>query len=442
MDINCIIKNKKYKGVQNNIKEKSMSYNSKEIKEGITLHTIKTDKFKTNLLAIFLTFPIIKDEATKNTLIALMLKRGSKLYKTREDITNKLAEMYGASLDSGIEKSGDNHILKFYLESINEEYLPKKEDLLKESVNLLFDVVFNPNIEDGKFNEEFLEQEKYSLEQIINSKIDNKAMYALNRCIEEMYENKPYGIYKYGYVEDLKNIDGHNLYEQYKNIISTCKIDIFVSGNNGNVDNYIMENNMIKELNEREPKYVTEGKSSNENNEKYIEEKMDVKQGKLVIGTDIKNFGKDFRYSAQVYNAILGGSANSKLFQNVREKASLAYTVSSNYMKLKSNIFIRAGIEIENYEKALNIIKEQIEEMKQGEFSDEDIINAKRIITAGIKNIKEEQDIEISYYYGQELSNVKTSIPEYLKSIEEVSKQDIIDVANNININTIYFLRD
>ena len=419
-----------------------MSYNSKEIKKGITLHTIKTDKFKTYLLAIFLTFPIIKDEATKNTLIALMLKRGSKLYKTREDITNKLAEMYGASLDSGIEKSGDNHILKFYLESINEEYLPKKEDLLKESVNLLFDVVFNPNIEDGKFNEEFLEQEKYSLEQIINSKIDNKAMYALNRCIEEMYENKPYGIYKYGYVEDLKNIDGHNLYEQYKKIISTCKIDIFVSGNNGNVDNYIMENNMIKELNEREPKYVTEGKSSNENNEKYIEEKMDVKQGKLVIGTDIKNFGKDFRYSAQVYNAILGGSANSKLFQNVREKASLAYTVSSNYMKLKSNIFIRAGIEIENYEKALNIIKEQIEEMKQGEFSDEDIINAKRIITAGIKNIKEEQDIEISYYYGQELSNVKTSIPEYLKSIEEVSKQDIIDVANNININTIYFLRD
>lgn len=419
-----------------------MSYNSKEIKKGITLHTIKTDKFKTNLLAIFLTFPIIKDEATKNTLIALMLKRGSKLYKTREDITNKLAEMYGASLDSGIEKSGDNHILKFYLESINEEYLPKKEDLLKESVNLLFDVVFNPNIEDGKFNEEFLEQEKYSLEQIINSKIDNKAMYALNRCIEEMYENKPYGIYKYGYVEDLKNIDGHNLYEQYKNIISICKIDIFVSGNNDNVDNYIMENNMIKELNEREPKYVTEGKSSNENNEKYIEEKMDVKQGKLVIGTDIKNFGKDFRYSAQVYNAILGGSANSKLFQNVREKASLAYTVSSNYMKLKSNIFIRAGIEIENYEKALNIIKEQIEEMKQGEFSDEDIINAKRIITAGIKNIKEEQDIEISYYYGQELSNVKTSIPEYLKSIEEVSKQDIIDVANNININTIYFLRD
>ena len=419
-----------------------MQYQEIDFKEGIKLHTIKTDKFKTNLLAIFLTFPIIKDESTKNTLIALMLKRGSKLYKAREDITNKLAEMYGASLDSGIEKSGDNHILKFYLESINEEYLPKKEDLLKESVNLLFDVVFNPNIENGKFNEEFLEQEKYSLEQIINSKIDNKAMYALNRCIEEMYENKPYGIYKYGYVEDLKNIDGHNLYEQYKKIISTCKIDIFVSGNNDNVDNYIMENDMIKELNEREPKYVTEGKSSNENNEKYIEEKMDVKQGKLVIGTDIKNFGKDFRYSAQVYNTILGGSANSKLFQNVREKASLAYTVSSNYMKLKSNIFIRAGIEIENYEKALNIIKEQIEEMKQGEFSDEDIINAKRIITAGIKNIKEEQDIEISYYYGQELSNVKTSIPEYLKSIEEVSKQDIIDVANNININTIYFLRD
>ncbi len=419
-----------------------MSYISKTIKKGITLHTIKTEKYKTNLIAVFLTFPIIKEEATKNTLIALMLKRGSKLYKTREDITNKLAEMYGASLDSGIEKSGDNHILKFYLESINEDYLPKKEELFKESINLLFDVVFNPNIEDNKFNEEFLKQEKYSLEQIINSKIDNKTMYALNRCIETMYEGKPYGIYKYGYVEDLKNIDAYNLYEQYKKIISTCKIDIFVSGKNDDIESIITENKEIKKLNEREPYFIKNGEPSNKNAERYVEEKMDVKQGKIVLGIDVINNEKDLRYSAQVYNAILGGTANSKLFQNVREKASLAYTISSSYMKLKSNIFIRAGIEIDNYEKALNIIKEQMEEMKQSNFSDKDIENAKRAIITNIKNIKEEQDIEISYYYGQELSDIKTSIEEYIQNIENVTRQDILDVANSVSINTIYFLRN
>lgn len=419
-----------------------MSCISKTLKKGITFHTIKTEKYKTNLIGIFLTFPIIKEEATKNTLIALMLKRGSKSYKTREDITNKLAEMYGASLDSGIEKSGDNHILKFYLESINEEYLPKKEELFKESINLLFDVVFNPNIENNKFNEEFLKQEKYSLEQIINSKIDNKTMYALNRCIETMYEGKPYGIYRYGYVEDLKNIDAYNLYEQYKKIISTCKIDIFVSGKNDDIESIITENEEIKKLNEREPLFVKNGEPSNKNEERYVEEKMDVKQGKIVLGLDVINNEKDLRYSAQVYNAILGGTANSKLFQNVREKASLAYTISSSYMKLKSNIFIRAGIEIDNYEKALNIIKQQMEEMKQSDFSDEEIENAKRAIITNIKNIKEEQDIEISYYYGQELSDIKTSIEEYIQNIENVTRQDILDVANSVSINTIYFLRN
>ena len=371
-----------------------------------------------------------------------MLKRGSKLYKTREEITNKLAEMYGASLDSGIEKSGDNHILKFYLESINEKYLPHKEDLFKQSINLLFDVVFNPNIENNGFNEEFLKQEKNSLEQIINSKIDNKTTYALNRCIEKMYEGKPYGAYKYGYVEDLKDIDGYNLYEQYKKILSTCKIDIFVSGENDNIEDIIVQNEKIAKLNEREPNFIKFGQPSNPNNEKYVEEKMDIQQGKIVLGIDVENKEKDLVYSAQMYNAILGGTANSKLFRNVREKASLAYTISSSYMKLKSNIFIRAGIEIDKYEEALKIIKEQMEEMKQGAFSDDDIENAKRAIITNIKNIKEEQDIEISYYYGQELSDVKTSLEEYIQKIEKISRQDIIEVANCVKINTIYFLRN
>lgn len=117
-----------------------MSYNKLTLKQGITLHNINTAKFKTNLCAIFLTFPITYENATKDTLIALMLKRGSKNLKTRQDITSKLAELYGAEFDSGVDKSGDNHVLKFYLESLNEEYLPQKEDLLQESIETLLDL--------------------------------------------------------------------------------------------------------------------------------------------------------------------------------------------------------------------------------------------------------------------------------------------------------------
>ncbi len=419
-----------------------MSYNKINLKKGITFHNINTSKFKTNLCAVFLTFPITYENATKDTLIALMLKRGSKNLKSREEITSKLAELYGAEFDSGIDKSGDNHVLKFYLESLNEEYLPKKEDLLKKSIDVLLDIVFNPNIEENKFNEEYLEQEKSNLKQIINSKIDNKTMYALNRCIEEMYEGKPYGIYKYGYVEKIEEITAQNLYEYYKELISTCKIDIFVSGSNNDVESILQDNEIIKSLEERTPNYITCGSSSNMNDEKIIQEKMDVAQGKMVLGLDLKLQNDEEKYSAQVYNTILGGSASSKLFQNVREKASLAYTVSSNYMKLKSNIFIRAGIEIENYQKALEIIKHQLKDMQNGEFSDDDMNLAKRNIIATINNIQEEQDIEISYYYGQELSDKTMTIEEYKHNIEKVTRASVISVANNLKINTIYFLRN
>ena len=419
-----------------------MSYNKINLKEGITLHNINTNKFKTNLCAVFLTFPITYENATKDTLIALMLRRGSEKLKTREEITSKLAELYGAEFDSGIDKSGDNHVLKFYLESLNEEYLPKKEDLLKKCIEVLLDIVFNPNIENNKFNEEYLEQEKNNLKQIINSKIDNKTMYALNRCIEEMYEGRPYGIYKYGYVEKLEEITAQNLYEYYKELINTCKIDIFVSGINSNITSIIQENEIINSLKSRTPNYITHGSVSNINDEKIIQEKMDVTQGKIVIGMDLNLQNDEEKYAAQVYNTILGGSASSKLFQNVREKASLAYTVSSNYMKLKSNIFIRAGIEIENYQKALEIIKQQLKDMKNGVFSDKDINQAKRTLIATINNIQEEQDIEISYYYGQELSDKIMTIEEYKSNIERATKENIITVANNLKINTIYFLRN
>ncbi len=419
-----------------------MSYNKVILKNGITLHNINTDKFKTNLCAVFLTFPITYENATKSALIPLILKRGSKSLKTREEITGKLAELYGAQFDCGIEKSGDNHVIKFYLESLNEDYLPANENLLEKSIEVLLEIVFNPNVNNGEFNKEYVEQEKKNLEQIINSKIDNKSMYALNRCVEEMYKGKPYGVYKYGYTEKLKEITAKNLYEYYVSLISKCKIDIFISGNTNNAETILKSNKIIEELKDRNAEFEREGQLSNKNTEKQIVDKMDVAQGKITIGLDLKLQNENNKYAAQVYNTILGGSANSKLFQNVREKASLAYTVSSNYVKLKSNIFIRAGIEIENYEKALGIIKEQLEDMKNGNFTEKEIEQAKRTLIAIINNITEEQDVEITYYYGQELSEKKINILEYKEMIKNVSKEDIINVANNININTIYFLRN
>ena len=169
---------------------------------------------------------------------------------------------------------------------------------------------------------------------------------------------------------------------------------------------------------------------------------MDVTQGKIIIGLDILSKQENLQAVSLVYNSILGDGASSMLFQNVREKAGLAYSTKSSYVKAKANIFIRCGIQIENYDKAINLIKEQLENLKQGKFTDEDIKNAKTFLIAGIKNIEEEQDSEIVYYIGQEIAKTDRSIEEYIEMINKVTKEDIIYLANNIQINTIYFLRD
>lgn len=424
-----------------------MNYIKKEVKQGINLHNINTNKFKTNLYAVFLATPLNRENVTKNALLTAVLRRGTKNIESQVLISKKLEEMYGASFDCGIEKTGDNHIIKFYLETINEAFLPEKEELDKKCIELLFDIILNPLVQNDGFKPEYLESEKKKLKQIIEGKIDNKRTYSFERCVEEMFKDEPYGLYKFGYVEDLEKITPQNLYQYYKELIKKCKIDIFVSGNLKDTDiNNLIENNAeIKALEARTPEYV-ENKENSEKilvrEEKVVEEKMQVGQGNLVIGLSSNSQIKNEKFVMSVYNAILGGGANSKLFQNVREKNSLAYTAGSTFRRQKNTIFIRCGIEIENYQKALDTIKEQIEDMKNGNFTEEDIENAKKLIVSSVKGISSEQDTEITYYYGQELSDTFTTIDDYVTKINNVTKSNIEEVAKEIWINTVYFLRD
>ncbi len=422
-----------------------MSYITKNIKDGVKLHIINNNKFKTNLLAIFLTTPITREYVTYDAVLSSVLRRGSKNMPTQEEISKELENMYGAGFDCGLDKTGDNHILKFYLETINDSFIPQKdENMLKKGAEKLLEIVFNPLVENGKFKEEYVNQEKETIKQLIEGKVDNKARYALDRCIEEMYKNEPYGLYKFGYVEDLNNINASNLYEYYNKLKSECKIDIFVSGEcSEDIENIINQNENIKKLEPREAKFINnELKKKEIKDENVITESLEVTQGKLILGLDVDINDNELKYDTLVYNAILGGTASSKLFQNVREKASLAYTASSSYLRHKNNIFINCGIEIKNYEKALEIIREQLQDMKDGKFTDEDIENAKKNIVSTIKNIKDEQDTEIVYFFGQELTDKKISLDEYMEKIEKVSKDDIVKIANSVYINTIYFLKD
>ena len=410
-----------------------------KLKENINLIKIENFKFKTNLISIYFTKKLERENATKFALLPLVLKRGTNNLNSQEEINKELEELYGASFDYGVETSGDNHILKFNLEILNDKFV--KDGILKKGIDLLFDIVFNPYIIEGNFNKEYVEQEKENLKDIINARSDDKRAYSSFRCVEETFKGRPYAVSRIGYIEDIKNINEKNLYEFYKKIIKDARIDIYVSGENINIEE-IKNNKYIFNLEDRKDNYYKEKvREEFDENINIIEDHMEIKQGNLAIGVLAKR-DENVKEGLEVLNAILGVGSNSKLFQNVREKASLAYTAGSMLQKQKDFILIKAGIEIKNYDKAVDIIKDQLEMLKKGEITKEEIDAAKEILTGSLLGIKDEQEVEVFFNFRNDINNIKESVEEKIENIKKVEIKDVANLAKDLRIKTIYFLRD
>lgn len=391
---------------------------------------LQTNKFKTNLCSVFLTLPLKKETVTKNALLVSVLRRGTKKLTTQEDISKRLEEMYGAGFNCGVDKIGNYHVLKFYLETLDNKYVLNNENNLQDGIDLLLEIIFNPLIENEAFKKEYVEQEKENLSKMLLSRKDNKASYAIERLIEEMFNGEPYSLYKYGNIEDLKNIDEKNLYDYYKKIIKESKVDLFILGEN--IENIKIPNIKTNLLEKIDIKHFKTGKT------KIVKENLDVTQGKLIIGLNAPNTNK---MAVSLFNTVLGGGANSKLFQNVREKESLAYSASSSYIRRQNTILIKTGIEIANYEKTLNIIKKQLEEMKNGNISDEEFDAAKELLISSISLIPESAEDMIAFYFDQSLFEENLTVQDYIMKLKNITKEQIIEIAKQVTMDTIYFLK-
>ena len=413
-----------------------------KLNNNLFIHIINTDKFKTNLIAAFILVDLEKDNITKNALIPAVLRRGTENLKTMKEISNRMDEMYGAIFDASSDKIGNKQALQFYISTIDDEYALNNEKLLLESIDFMNDLIFNPKLVNGKFDEDYVSGEKEQLRELIKGKINDKSSYAVYRCIEEMFKDEAYGIYKYGREEDLDEINSNNLYEQYKNIISEGEMHFYVVGNFDEEEILNVLREKIKfEGNNLEKKYEYKEKQEENIEVKNIKDVQDVIQGKLVLGFDaLVNPSSDDYYKIMVYNSILGGYVNSKMFQNVREKESLAYTVRSMYIKHKAILLITAGIEINKYEKALELIKLQVEDMKNGNFSEEDIKNAKVFLTNLYKSYMDDSSTIVDLSMGQYLLNMNFDVYEMIEKINKVNKEDILEVASKMKLRVNYFL--
>lgn len=420
-----------------------MSLKSERINigNGINLNLIKTDKFKSNLLSYYFMRPLSKEEVTKNALLPLVLKRGTKEYDTNLKIQKKLEEMYGSSLSIAINKRGEKQVLRFTVENVNGDYV-NDDKYIYDVIDLLKSIIYNPALDKGYFKKDYVDQEKENLKRRIEGRINDKRSYALDRCIEEMCKNEKFSIYPLGTIDDLEEIDENILYKHYQNIIETSPIEIFYVGEyDDKLIDYIKNTEKVDRKNIIDiPREVINSGAMTKN---MVYEDLDVNQGKLVLG-----FRTGIPYEDKLYNGlivasdILGGGPNSKLFRNVREKESLAYYVSSSVFKYKSIMLIDGGIEFENFEKTIDIIKEQLDEVKKGAFTDEDIEISKKSIKSSTESIKDSIFLISEFFFSQGLSNDHRSLDEILRDVDSVTKDEIIEATDKIALDTIYFMRN
>ena len=402
------------------------------------INKIKSKKFVTNAIAIYLTTKLDKETITMNALIPEILKRGTENYKTQLDISKKLEDMYGAVFNFSREKVGNFFVMKFYISTLENRYLPEEKNLAQEGINLLADIVFNPLKEEGVFNAKYVEQEKENRKKEIESRKDDKDAYAYSRALEELMEDDPYGSFIYGDIEHLEKIDNKNLYEYYQKLLRECKIDVFVDG--FDIDEITLPE-IMKEYGNPEFKQLSDevkNKLLNEVKEpKKVIDKLDVTQGKIDIGLRVSDEDK---YAILVYNQILGGDANSKLFQNVREKNGLAYTVRSTYSKYNNFIMIRTGIQLENFDKCLKVIEAQLSDLQNGKITEKEIADAKECLYAVLREVDESQLATINFEYARETLADDDSIEDKKKKIKNVSIDDVIRVAKGVSVNLVYYL--
>jgi len=418
-----------------------MSISIKEYNLGgeMNLHVITTDKFKTIHTDIFFHRALNKDTATLNALLPMVMKRGCESLPDSIQIERFLENMYGANFYSNILKKGERHIISFGLTTIHPKYSGDSA-LLDMGLNFLNEIS-KPLVKDGGFNEAYVIQEKQNLKDLIESLINDKTQYAVERCIQEMCKDEPFSTYVYGTVEALSAIGAKELFSHYEDVLSNSPIDIFILGD-VNPDEIYNKINSIFKWPRGDIKYVPkEAIKKVVDKPKKIIEHMDVLQGKLALGLRTNVPPEDPSYPAlMLYTNILGGGPHSKLFLNVREKASLAYYASASLEKYKGLMLINSGIDVKNYDKAVGIILEQLNDMKKGNISTQEMNLAKKALTTSLRTVKDSHFQLVDYYLGNAIIKKQIAIDELINSINEIQIEEVVNVAQNVNLDTIYFL--
>ena len=411
----------------------------------INTHVLSTSTYKTNTIVLQMAAPLNESKAAERSVLANVLKTATEYHPTRRALQKALEELYGMVLSADVYKKGENHIVSLRAEVANEKYLRDQTPLTETALKVMAEVLLAPKLTGNAFDERIVSDEKRALKQKLASIYDDKMRYANKRLIEEMCRNEPFASHVYGNEEAIDAIGPTSLYSFYESMLENDQVDLYIMGDVDKedclswVNTYFTDSRLLRYNRSEEPGNIVSGQTGET---KEITEEQDVQQGKLHIGyrTGIV-YGEDDYFPLQVFNGLFGGFPHSKLFMNVREKASLAYYAASRLETHKGLMIVMAGIASDDEKEAKSIIFAQMDAMKSGDFTEEDIAQTKAVLKNQVLEMADSPRGRIELEYYNALSKVELSLEEWLAQIDQVTAEDIRRVGEKVRLDTIYFLR-
>ena len=422
-----------------------MEFNRNELMPGVFLSHLRSDKFKTACMSVTLLTQLRRETAAMNAVIPFVLNRGTTRYGDMEQLSRRMDELYGAAVEPVVRRIGEIQCIGFYGSFPEPDYLPGGEALLGDTCALMAQLLLDPATRGGLLLPQYVDSEREKLLDIIRSRMNDKRSYALTRCIEEMCCYEDFAVSRFGSESEAENIHYKKLTRHYRELIKTCPVEIFYCGKTDFKAVSAAMRDAFSAMPRGEIDYdigTDLRMNAVEDHVRFVEEEMDVTQGKLVLGFRLGECMEEPDIPAlYVFNAVYGSGATSKLFMNVREKLSLCYYASSAVYLHKGIMLVSSGIEFDKLDAARDEILAQLDSVRRGEITDDELRSAKKSVASDLRAVQDSIGELEGFYLSQALDGLDYGPAELAALAEDVTKEDVQAIAKSIECDLIYFLK-
>ncbi|HIX66432.1 MAG TPA: insulinase family protein [Candidatus Anaerotruncus excrementipullorum] len=418
------------------------SFQREPIGSGVYFNSVTDPKFKHNRLTASLLLPLQRETVSENALLPFLLRKGCRKLPDFTQLNRQLCTLYGASLSGDVGRFGAYQALELSIYGVDDRFTLDQAQMVSDCAQLLADVLLDPHLPGGMFDPKEVELERQQLCDTIESLINDKRAYAVSRCREIMCEGEPLSIEKYGFLDKVKQITPQSATQTWHRVLETAHVELFFVGSGNPESAKTLFTQAFAKLQGRRP-YAVEKQPLGAAAAKVREQvdELDVAQSKLVMGFRTGPLADDQAYAAMwLMTALFGGTPNSKLFLNVREKLSLCYYCAARFDRLTGLILVDSGVEKQNRPKAQEEILRQLEEIRAGNFTQEELTATLLQVQNSLRSVSDSLGGLESWYMGQIMNQTHHTPAQEGELLAQVTREELIQAAKQVQLDTVYFL--